>query len=123
MDREAFEGWLDAYGRAWETRDPEAAADLFTDEAIYHETSFDEPARGREGILEYWTGTTRSQRDIRFSSEVLAVKEDKGRMAHWKAAFTRLPSNASTELDGIFLVELDGDGLCTRFREWWHSKK
>ena len=122
MDRKAFEGWLDAYGKAWESRDPEAAARLFTDGATYHETPFDEPFQGYEGILEYWSEVPRSQEDIRFSHEVLAVTEELG-VAHWKAAFTRLPSNVPFELDGIFLVKLDGDGLCTEFREWWHGRE
>ncbi len=122
MDPRSFESWLDAYGRAWEGRDPEAAARLFAGDAAYYETPFDEPARGREGIAEYWAGATGSQQDIRFSSEVLAIAEDRG-IARWKVAFTRLSSNVPVELDGIFLVELDGDGLCTEFREWWHSKK
>lgn len=122
MDREAFEGWLDAYGRAWEGRDPEAAARLFTDDAAYYETPFDVPARGREGISMYWTEATGSQQDIRFSSEVLAITEDKG-IARWRVAFTRVSSDIPVELDGIFLVELNGEGLCTGFREWWHSKK
>jgi len=122
MDRESFEGWLDAYGRAWQSRDPEAAARLFTYYATYHETPFDEPIRGHEGILEYWSEVPRSQEDIRFSCEILAVTAETG-IAHWKSAFTRLPSNAPVELDGIFLVKLDGDGLCTEFREWWHRRE
>ncbi|MBA3424443.1 MAG: nuclear transport factor 2 family protein [Rubrobacter sp.] len=121
MDRRSFESWLDAYGRAWEDRDPEAAR-LFTGDAAYYGTPFDEPARGREGISEYWAGATGSQRDIRFYSEILAIMEDRG-IARWNVTFMRLSSNTPVELDGIFLVELDGDGFCTEFREWWHSKK
>ncbi len=122
MDRESFENWLDAYGKAWESRDPQAAARLFTDDAPYYETPFDEPARAREGISEYWAGATGSQRDVSFSSEVLAVTEDRG-IARWKVDFTRISSDAPVKLDGIFLVEMNSDGLCTEFREWWHSKK
>ncbi len=122
MDREAFHAWLDAYGKAWQSRNPEAAARLFTDDAAYHETPFDEPFRGYEGILEYWSEVPSSQENIRFSREILAVTAETG-IAHWKAVFTRLPSNASVELDGIFLVKLDGDGFCTEFREWWHRRE
>ena len=42
-----FGHWLDAYGGAWETKEPAAAADLFTEDATYHETRFDEPMRRR----------------------------------------------------------------------------
>jgi hypothetical protein len=26
-------------------------------------------------------------------------------------------------LDGVFLVEFDEAGLCSRFREWWHREE
>jgi hypothetical protein len=106
MDRTRFEHWLDAYKRAWEGRDPVAASDLFTADANYFETPFEAPARGREGI--------------EFSYEVLATSEIMG-IAHWHTEYTRLTSNSTVELDGIFLVELDADGKCTGFREWWHK--
>jgi uncharacterized protein (TIGR02246 family) len=120
LDRAAFTGWLDAYKDAWETRDPEAAADLFTPDGAYHETPFEAPARGREGIRDYWSDATRYQEGVEFSYEVLATTETAG-IAHWHCRFTRLTSNSTVELDGIFLVELDADGRCTEFREWWHK--
>ena len=121
-DTETFEGWLDAYGRAWETGDPEAAAELFSDDAAYHETPFDEPMRGREEIIEYWSGVPRYQGDIRFSYEILAASEGEG-VAHWSADFLRLPARTPVRLDGILLAKLDADGRCTEFREWWHRQE
>lgn len=122
MDRRSFEDWLEAYGNAWQNRDPDAVVRLFTEDAPYYETPFGVPAKGCKGIREYWANATGPQRDVRFSSEVLAVTEDSG-IAHWSVSFTRLSSDTTVELDGIFLVELNDDGLCTEFREWWHSKK
>ena len=122
MNPETFGSWLDAYGRAWETRDPESAATLFTEDATYHETPFDEPMRGRAAILEYWSDVPRSQGDIRFSYEILAASE-RGGVAHWGAEFLRLPARTRVRLDGILLAELDGDGSCTEFREWWHRRE
>jgi hypothetical protein len=53
MTETQLENWLEALGRAWETRDPEAAAALFSERAEYYETPFVEPARGREGVRTY----------------------------------------------------------------------
>ena len=122
MDEGTYKTWLDAYGCAWETRDPEAAVRLFTREATYHETPFDEPVRGHTEILEYWSEGARSQEDVHFSYEILAVTEREG-IAHWRANFRRVPSRTQVKLDGIFLVKLDADGLCTAFREWWHKQE
>ena len=122
MDEGTFKTWLDAYGRAWEIRDPEAAVRLFTREATYHETPFDEPARGHAEILEYWSEGARSQEDVHFSYEVLVVTENEG-IARWRANFRRVPSKTPVKLDGNFLVKLDADGLCEEFREWWHKQE
>jgi hypothetical protein len=121
-NRDTFGGWLDAYGRAWEAGDPEAAARLFTDDATYHETLFDEPMRSRAQISEYWSGVPRSQDDVRFSYEILATSEEEG-VAHWSARFVRLPTRTPVELDGILLAKLDAGGRCTEFREWWHCQE
>ncbi len=122
MDQETFKTWLDAYGRAWETRDAEAAADLFAEAATYRLSPFEEPVRGRSAIFEYWSGVTRSQEQIRFGSEILAVEEEIG-IARWWASFVRIPSKTRVELDGIFVVALDKDGRAKAFREWWHRRE
>ncbi len=43
MDYSSFKTWFETLGRAWENRDPHAAAELFTENASYHENPFDEP--------------------------------------------------------------------------------
>jgi hypothetical protein len=121
MDHAVLDSWLGAYKRAWEGRDPKAAANLFTADATYHETPFDEPSRGRKGILDYWSEVPRTQEGIEFSYEVLATTEAGG-VAHWRSEFTSLPSRSAVDLDGILLVKLDADGKCTEFREWWHKR-
>ena len=122
MDSEVFGRWLDAYGRAWETKDPEAAADLFVEDATYYETPFDQPMRGRAEIMEYWSGVPRSQDEIRFSYEILTASAGEG-IAHWDANFVRLPTGTPVEIDGVLLAKLDADGRCTEFREGWHKQE
>jgi SnoaL-like protein len=55
MTLQAFDDWLHSYGRAWESRNPQAAADLFAEDGSYQVTPFLEPMRGKPAILEYWT--------------------------------------------------------------------
>ena len=119
---ETFDSWLQAYGRAWESKDPAAAAELFSDDATYRETPFDEPARGRESIAEYWARVTARQEAIRFCHEVLMVAGDMG-IARWWASFRRIRSGTPVELDGVFVIRMDADGRCEEFREWWHLRE
>jgi len=121
MTSDAFKAWLDAYKRAWETRDPGAAEVLFSEQAVYLETPFGDPMRGRETIRAYWEHVPRTQDDVHFHYEVLAVAGEAG-IAHWWASFVRVPSGKRVHLDGIAAVTFDGDGKCQRFREWWHKR-
>jgi uncharacterized protein (TIGR02246 family) len=122
MDRESFERWLDAYGRAWMGRDAKAAAALYTDDATYQVTPFDEPLRGRAAIRAYWDGVARTQERIQFDFEVVAVTAEFG-IARWRASFVRVPPGLDTKLDGIFLIALAANGRCQSLREWWHKQQ
>lgn len=120
MNRAELENWLRAYGQAWERRDPAAAARLFAQRIRYYETPFAEPVVGRRGIVEYWAAATRGQRDVVFSSEIVALAGDNA-VVRWSAEFIRVASGRRRRLDGIMLLRFDDRGLCTQLREWWHS--
>jgi hypothetical protein len=120
MTSKAFASWLDAYGRAWESRDPQAAADLFAGHGTYQVTPFVEPMRGGQAIFEYWTHVTQTEQDIQFGYEILSVTPEQG-IARWWASFVIVPPGLPTKLDGIFLISLDENGRCHSLREWWHK--
>ena len=117
-----LDAWLGRYREAWEQRDAERAAQLFTEDARYYEMPFDAPKNGRSGIREYWSGVTADQRDVEFHSQTIAVSSNTG-VAHWSAKFKLASTGATVELDGVFVLELDPkNGLCTTLREWWHVR-
>jgi ketosteroid isomerase-like protein len=101
-------------------RDPEAAAALYTDDATYQVTPFDEPLRGRVAIPEYWDGVAKTQERIQFDYEVLKVTAEHG-IARWQVSFVRVPFRLETKLVGIFVIAVDSDGRCQSLREWWHK--
>ena len=113
--------WLARYGQAWEQRDPDQAAALFTGNAPYHETPFDPPKAGRVGIRDYWATVTADQRNVAFKSEIVTVSGETG-IARWSATLTSAASGARVELDGVFVLKFDAGGLCSELREWWHVR-
>ena len=117
----ALDDWLAGYKGAWESRDPERAAALFTEHATYHETPFDAPKVGRNGIRDYWANVTADQQDVAVKAHVLAVAGQTG-IARWSARFTSTSSGARIELDGVFVLMFDEQGLCSELREWWHVR-
>lgn len=120
---EGFTGWLEKYGQAWRNGDAHAVVHLFSEDARYEETPFDEPMIGRDAIRRYWDeGANRSQRDVSFAFQIITVKGNTG-SARWQASFYRVPSGMRVELDGVLTAEFADDGKCRSFREWWHRRE
>jgi uncharacterized protein (TIGR02246 family) len=117
----SLQSWLGRYKDAWEQRDAAQAAGLFTENALYHELPFDAPKSGRDGIRNYWTTVTADQRDIRFTSQVVATNGPTG-VARWSAHFVLASTGTRVELDGVFVLTFDSGRLCSELREWWHVR-
>ena len=109
--------WLDGYRRAWEERDPDAAAALFTEDASYREQPYQEAFQGRDGVREYWAGVTATQDEVRFRSGTPVVQGDRAAVEWW---VTMLNGGVEVTLAGEFLLRFADDGLCRELREYWH---
>lgn len=110
-------GWLEAYKVAWETKDADAAAALFTVDASYREEPYAEAFAGRQGVHDYWTRVTATQEGIDFRYGTPVVEGDRA-AAEWWVTMTN--GGADVTLAGEFLLLFDGDGLCRELREYWH---
>lgn len=112
--------WLDDYGRAWEARDPVAASELFTEDAVYQWGPFGRKLRGRPVIREAWAEALESQRNIEFGYEVLTASGHGG-IARWWCAADLPERGVRSRNEGIFRIAFDESGLCERFEEWYNS--
>lgn len=117
---DAFNRWMDAYGRASMENDAKASVELFSPNARYYETPFDEPMVGRKAIYQYWLNGAKTLKDKASSYEILSVKDNVG-ISRWQSRFTDITSGRRFELDCLFVVEFDED-RCSMFREWWHLR-
>jgi ketosteroid isomerase-like protein len=123
MTLDELDRWLDEYGRAWEREDIDAFVGCFAEDAVYAWGPWDEPLRGHDEIRARTQQAVGTQENIRFGHEPLAITPDGRGVARWWVS-TQDPSSGEIEEDeGIFLVTLDGEGLCTEFREWWNSRR
>lgn len=121
MTHETFAGWLTAYGQASVDNDPQASASLFSANASYYESPFDEPLVGRQAIFDYWAAGAQNLTDKTATYEIAALQGSLG-VARWRAQFTVKATGQRKALDCLFLVEFDEQGLCCLFREWWHIR-
>jgi ketosteroid isomerase-like protein len=114
--------WLDAYGKAWEERDADQAAALFTEDAVYQWGPFGRKLRGQVMIREAWAEAVEDQQNIEFGYEVLTATA-RGGIARWWCA-ADIASRQMRETDeGIFRLAFDESGLCTSLEEWFNSKE
>ena len=111
------EAWLEGYRVAWERKDADAAAALFTDDATYRANIFEEPYEGRDGVRRYWQQVTSTQEDVRV--RIGRPFTDGDRVA---AEFWTTMRNGGDEitLPGCLLLRFDDGGLCRALREYWH---
>lgn len=109
--------WLDGYRDAWEGRDPDAAAALFTEDAIYQEQPYEEPYRGPAGVREYWTKTTATHSDVVLRYGKPIIDGDRAAVEWW---VTLKNDGFELTLAGEFYLIFDESGLVRVLREYWH---
>ena len=108
--------WLEAYRRAWEEADADAAAALFDQDATYRSNIFEVPHVGREGVRRYWQDVTASQQDVRVAIGRPFGDGDRVAAEFWT---TMRVEGAETTLAGCLLLHFGEDGLCLDLREYW----
>jgi len=108
---------LQRYKRAWEERDPDQAVALFREDGVYRFDPFEPELGGANAIRAYWNEQVADQADVEFDTERVWAS---GRtvLASWHAAYTRRSSGERRRIRGFMTLELDPDGLVSRFREW-----
>jgi hypothetical protein len=118
--------WLDKYMRAWETYDPAAIGDLFTETAEYRWHPWDEPEVGREAIVHAWLnpGGNASSRDVpgTFAGDLQPFVGN-GNRAVAVGTCTYWTDATRSKVDRIYynnwLLEFAEDGKCSSFIEYY----
>jgi hypothetical protein len=108
--------WLVNLQRAWETADPAAASQLFTDEAVYRSHPFREPLIGREAIAAYWESATATQDRVKVRFGRPVVEDNRVGVQWWT---TMIDSGEESSDAGMLLLVFEGD-RCRQLREYWH---
>ena len=114
--RAAVARWLEGYRLAWVRRDPDAAAALFTPDAVYQEQPFQPAYVGREAIRGYWATVTATQSDIRLRYGKPVVDGPRAAVEWW---VNLRNGGADVTLAGEFMLTFTRRGRCRSLREYW----
>jgi ketosteroid isomerase-like protein len=119
MDRAGFQRWLDRYVEAWRSGDPAQIGELFSADATYFWSPWDEPGRGRDAIVRAWTENPDPPGSWQARYEVLAVDGDVG-VAQGRTHYLEdRDGMAGKRYDNIFVCRFDAQGRCREFTEWY----
>ena len=118
MDRESVQVWLDNYVEAWRTYEPAQIGDLFSEDALYYYSPFDDPLRGREAIVRDWLAEPNAAGSWEARYVPVAVEGDVG-VAQGRTRYLRSDGTIEREFDNIFVLHFDEAGRCARFTEWF----
>ena len=107
--------WLAAYEAAWRTAETESLAGIFTDDASYLQSPYEEPVAGLDAIRRMWD-EERAGPDEAFTmaTEIVAVD---GSTAVVRAE-VHYGDPIHQEYRDLWIIRLADDGRCSRFEEW-----
>jgi ketosteroid isomerase-like protein len=114
-DRETVRRWVTGYESAWRTPGTAALADLFTPDATYLQSPYEEAISGLEQIGRMWEDEREGPDEI-FSlvSEIIAVDGDTGVVR----AEVRYGDPVHQEYRDLWIMRFDQAGRCSSFEEW-----
>jgi hypothetical protein len=118
MDRNHFAVWLDAYVEAWRSYEPEMIERLFSDDARYYYSPYEEPVVGRRAIAQSWVADRDEPGTWEASYAPLAIDNDIFVASGESTYFTRGSRSVRAKWSNIFVCRFDADGRCTEFTEW-----
>ena len=123
MNRESVQAWLDNYVEAWRTYDVAKIGNLFSEDALYCYSPFDEdnPVRGRAAIVASWLEAPNAPDTWEAHYAPVAIEGTVG-VAQGRTRYLRPDSTVEREFDNIFVLHFDDVGRCTRFTEWYMQR-
>jgi ketosteroid isomerase-like protein len=122
IGRERTAAWVAAYEQAWRAAGVEGLRDLFTEDASYRMSPYEESAVGLTRIGELWERERQGYDEaFEITHEIVAVEGD--------AAVIRVevrygPPDGHQYRD-LWIVRFAADGRCRKFEEWpfWPEQK
>jgi ketosteroid isomerase-like protein len=114
-DRATVNRWLAGYEAAWRAPGTEGLAGIFTQDASYRHSPYEQPAVGLDAIRRMWEQDRDGPDEVfTLATEIVAVD---GPAAVVRAE-VRYGDPVRQEYRDLWLLRLADDGRCSWFEEW-----
>jgi hypothetical protein len=120
VNKDALQAWLDAYLEAWRSYDPAQIGALFSDDALYAHSPFDEsnPVQGRAAIVANWLEEPDATGSWEAHYVPIAIDGNIA-VAQGRTRYLLPDGTLEHEFANTFVMQFDQAGRCTRFTEWY----
>ena len=115
MNRDDVANWITAYERAWRTPGTAGLADLFTADATYLHSPYEEPIVGLAAISQGWEAERDGPDEVfTMSSDLVAVEGD----VAVARVEVRYGDPVRQEYRDLWIMSFDDTGRCMAYEEW-----
>jgi ketosteroid isomerase-like protein len=120
-ERAEVSRWLAGYEAAWRAPGTEALTHLFTEDATYRQSPYEQPVTGLDAMRRMWEREREGPDEFfTLAIDILAVD---GPVAVVRAEVS-YGDPPTQEYRDLWVIRFAGDGRCTWFEEWpyWPEK-
>ena len=112
-----YDKWTKEFMDSWKALDWERTLKTLDKNVKYYENPIDEPCSTFDDVINLWNVVGDNQKDIKYKYEIVSFNE-KTCIINWQMTRTMTKNNVKQEIDGIFQISLNEEGLCTFFKQW-----
>ena len=112
-----YDTWTKEFMESWKELDWKRTLETLDKNIEYYENPIDAPCKSFEDIISLWNIVADNQKDIDYKYKIVLF-DDKTCIINWQMTRTMTSDDSRQEIDGIFQISLNEEGLCTFFKQW-----
>jgi ketosteroid isomerase-like protein len=114
-DRTSVDQWIAGYETAWRAPGTEALTTLFTTEAVYLQSPYEQPVTGLDAIKRMWEAEREGPDEVfTLATDIVAV-DGSTAVVRAEVVYGDPPRQ---EYRDLWVIRFAGDGRATWFEEW-----
>lgn len=121
MLKEKYEKWTLNFMNSWKELDWRRTLELLSKDVKYYENPIDKPCSNFDEVVKLWEVVEENQKDIEYKFNIVCYTEDVC-IVNWQMTRVMTKTNQKQEIDGIFQISLNEEGLCTYFKQWRYTR-
>ena len=115
IDRALVSRWLAGYEAAWRSAGTKSLAALFTGDATYLQSPYEQPVTGLEAIGRMWEQEREGPDEVFALAASIVAVDDPTAVVRAEVTYGDPPDQQYRDL---WVIRFADDGRCARFEEW-----